>query len=112
MQHYIIENSESGHVFGVYEATSGDAAIRTMLRDSGSDPADASDELVATDIRYVEGRAAIRYARALRSLCAGEEVVDLVKAADPTEGERRGLSLSEAEEICAEDPSLVRLVRG
>ena len=109
MRHYIIENSKSGSVFGVYSATSGDAAIRTMLRDSGSDPDDASDEIVATDIRYVEGRDAIRYAKALRSLCAGEDVVRLVKAADPTEGARGDLTVSEAEDVCAEDPSLIGL---
>lgn len=90
------------------EARDADQAIRIMLRDSGSDQSE-TEGLKATDIRYVEGRAAIRYTKALRSLCAGEDVVELVKAADPTEGERRGLSYSEAEGICAEDPRLVRL---
>jgi len=108
LHHYIIENSESASVFGVYEARDADQAIRIMLRDSGSDQSE-TEGLKATDIRYVEGRAAIRYTKALRSLCAGEDVVALVKAADPTEGERVGLSYSEAEDICAEDPSLVRL---
>lgn len=108
MNHFIIENSESGSVFGVYEARDADQAIRIMLRDSGSDQSE-TEGLKATDIRYVEGRAAIRYAKALRSLCAGEDVVVLVKAADPTEGARRGLSYDEAESLCTTDASLVRL---
>jgi len=107
MHHFIIENSESGHVFGVYSAPTGDEAIRVMLRDSGDDQS-ATDGLKATDLRHVEGRKAIRYAKAIRGL---DERVTLVKAADPTEGERRGLSYSEAADICAEDPSLVRLER-
>ncbi len=108
MQHYIIQSSESGHVFGAYTGTSGDEAIRAMLRDSGDDQGKA-DGLTAVDVRYVEGRKAVRYAKALRAL---DEDCTLVKAADPTEGERVGLSYDEAETICAEDPSLVRLVRG
>lgn len=107
MHHFIIEN-ESGSVFGVYEARDADQAIRIMLRDSGSDQSE-TEGLKATDIDTVSGPRAIRYTKALRSLCAGEDVVTLVKAADPTGGERVGLSYSEAEDICAEDPSLVRL---
>lgn len=105
MHHFIIENTASAHVFGIYEAVDGDEAIRVMLRDSGDDQGE-TDDLKATDLRHVEGRAAVRYAKAIRSL--GESVV-LVKAADPIEGERRGLSYDEADEVCSEDPSLVRL---
>lgn len=105
MDHFIIESRESGHVFGVYSAPTGDEAIRVMLRDSGDDQ-NATDGLKATPIGDVSGRKAIRYAKAIRSVDDG---VTLVRAADPTEGERVGLSYSEAEDICAEDPSLVRL---
>lgn len=106
MRHFIIEHSATGHVFGAYTGADGGAAIRDMLRDSGDDQGKA-DSLTAVDVRYVEGRKAVRYAKALRALNPGSAT--LVKAADPTEGERVGLSYDEAEDICAEDPSLVRL---
>lgn len=109
MGHYIVENSESGSVFGVYEGRDGDAAIRAMLATAGETEAPGED-LAAIALADVSGQSAIRYTKALRSLCPGEDVVTLVKAADPTEGERVGLSYDEADEICAEDPSLVRLV--
>lgn len=107
MHHFIIEN-ESGSVFGVYEGATAAAAIRAMLATAGETEAPGED-IQAIDIDTVSGPRAIRYTKALRSLCAGEDVVTLVKAADPTGGERVGLSYSEAEDICAEDPSLVRL---
>lgn len=104
MANYIIENITTGHVFGAYEGRNSADAIRAMIRDSGGDQ-NETDELKASDIRYISGRAAIRYTKALVSL--GERA-HLVKAADPTEGERL-VSYDDAEDICAEDPSLIGL---
>lgn len=108
MGHFIVENSVSGSVFGLFEGRDGAAAIRAMLATAGETEAPGED-LAAIALDDVSGARAIRYTKALRSLCAGEDVVTLIKAADPTEGQRVGLSYDEAEDICAEDPSLVRL---
>jgi len=105
---YIVENSESGSVFGVYEGRDADAAIRAMLATAGETEA-PGEGLAAIALDSVSGERAIRYTKAIRSLCPGEDVVTLVKVADPTEGERVGLSYDEAEDIIREDPSLVRL---
>ena len=88
LKHYIVENVESCHVFGVYAGGDGAAAIRAMLATAGETEAAPGEDIAAVALDDVSGVRAIRYTKALRAIYVGEAVVDLVKAADPTEGER------------------------
>ena len=96
MTHYIVENFESGSVFGVYAGPTAAAAIRAMLATAGETEAPGED-IRAVPVADVIGRAAVRYARELRSLCPGEYVVRLTKRPDDTEGPLDDMSIEYAE---------------
>lgn len=90
----------SAHVdLGAFWAASAEEAIAAMMADASSDD-EPSDDIIA---RPCIGRVAIWAARA-----PGSEGLVLRKHADPIDGARI-ITIEEAEEICAEDPSLVYL---
>lgn len=58
MAHYEIEQSETGHVLGVYEGETPEAAIRAMLDDAGAGPDVEPDAgIVAREVDDVAHRA-------------------------------------------------------
>lgn len=77
-------------------------ALLELLQQAGDDIAEKADILAGSfqPLETVVGTDAIAYARQWSHLV-------LCKHADPVEDAREGLTVDEAEEVAAEDPSLI-----